>query len=111
MQPNEWVPILTLATNIGFSVVVAWYLLSKALPAMQERFSADLRAQRDDYRAASKQERDDFAGVVKMLMDSDRNAIKRTVDNTSEILRLVKYLTHREAAARGVSPPSEEQHP
>lgn len=49
---NEWAPIITAIANLGFSIVIAWYLLSKAIPRIQESFSKDLESQRKDAREA-----------------------------------------------------------
>lgn len=45
-------PGISTIVNIGFSGVVAWYLLTKALPKMQEAFLADIEkiSQRYDAR-------------------------------------------------------------
>ena len=106
MQTTEWVPLLTLAANIGFSVVVAWYLLSKALPSMQDRFSADLKATRDHYELSLKTQRDDYhiimlreketlAKLVEALTGRDSDIIKQTAEQVTRILPLVEDLARR----------------
>lgn len=43
------VPLVSLMVNMGFSALVAWYLLTKAGPKMQKDFVDGLQAQRDRY--------------------------------------------------------------
>lgn len=54
MEAADFLPFVA---NVGFSVVVCWYLLAKAIPEMQARFSADLKAQRDDNKIILEDER------------------------------------------------------
>lgn len=44
---TEWLAPLASIANIGFSIVVGWYLITKGLPHMQERFGVALKEQRD----------------------------------------------------------------
>ncbi len=67
---SEWVPLITAVANIGFSVVVAWYLLAKAIPALQDKFSNDLTSQRADFQSAIDREREALGKVVTIVTDA-----------------------------------------
>ena len=93
MDSSSAVPLLTLAVNVGFSVVVCWYLLSKAIPEMQERFSIDLKTQREDSYAMLKAEREAcmrereiaVASMERMLAITSKDGVdllKRTAEDT-----------------------------
>jgi hypothetical protein len=94
MQTADWLSILTSIGNIGFSVVVAWYLLSKAIPAMQTRFSSDLKAQQDIFSALLREQREDY----KAALAADKNAFETMLTifrkEDSEVLKRSAEETH-----------------
>lgn len=48
---GTWVGLGGSVLNIGFAAVVGWYLLTKALPHMQEQYLASQREQREAFMA------------------------------------------------------------
>ena len=82
---GEWVPLITAVANIGFSVVVAWYLLAKAIPALQEKFSTDLMAQRTDFQAAIDREREALGRIVAIVTDA-RFELMRHIGEKVDVL-------------------------
>jgi hypothetical protein len=42
VESFSWTGVVTAATNIGFASVVAWYLLTRALPNAQKVFTGEL---------------------------------------------------------------------
>lgn len=73
---TEWTSVFALLTNIGFSAIVAWYLLSKAIPSIQDRFSHDLQSQRNDHDQHMVREREAFEKVISVIMDQRLADIK-----------------------------------
>ena len=70
MDASQWGPAVV---NLVFSVAVAWYLLSKALPAMHERFSTDLKMQQETFKEALKEQREDN----EKALDREKEALER----------------------------------
>lgn len=65
---ENYTNLINNTTNIIFSVIVAWYLMAKAIPNLQESFSKDLKSQRDDFIGALKEERVDFDQMINRIM-------------------------------------------
>lgn len=98
MQGNDWTGIAALITNVGFSVVVAWYLLSKAIPGIQDKFSADLKSQREDYHRSLERERVAYTDMLKIATVEEREMLRRNTEKTDRILSLLE--DHLRAKAR-----------
>ena len=101
MDPASFVPFAQMVGSIGFPVVACWWLLSKALPSMQVRFSADLKAQREDAYAVLEQERlanererqFAVASMERLLNLSNRDQIdllKRTAEDVRAMYTLMQ---------------------
>lgn len=86
MQPNEWIPLLTLGANIGFSVVVAWYLLSRAIPQMQERFDRALSDQRLQFSTDMKSQREDHEKLMAAIVMRDSDNLKRVAEKIDHVM-------------------------
>ncbi len=87
---NEWLPILTAIANIGFSVVVAWYLLARAIPEMQLRFSGDLLANRESAEKVMAEQRDDFHKTLMEQREAFNTTLVRERESTKEMLIMIQ---------------------
>lgn len=79
MENSAWTSLGSLVVQAGFAGFMAWYLLTKALPAMQDKFTVTLKEQRDDYARATKEQREDYAKSVDRERESV-TAVTRLVD-------------------------------
>ncbi len=81
------IPIGTLVTNVIFSIAVCWYLLARALPEMQSRFSVDLKSQREDNYRVLDQER--------LANERERQIIKESIEREriASIANIERLLT------------------
>lgn len=85
---NDWAAVATAFANIGFSAVVGWYLLTKAIPQMQDKFSKDLDKQAASFNIALETQRKDFA----LAQDRDKAANQQFVDLLNkQILEITKH--------------------
>lgn len=75
MGPSDFTAVGAVGANILFSVVMAWYLLTKAIPELQRKFSEDLALQRVEFFDALKLQRED----AKVARDGDQKAMDRLV--------------------------------
>lgn len=87
---SEWLPALTAVANIGFSVIVAWYLLARAIPDMQSRFSEDLRAERDSSEKIMGEQRDDFYKTMVEQRNDFHAAILRERESMRDMLAMIQ---------------------
>jgi hypothetical protein len=99
MQPNivdgaspGWLPLLTAITNIGFSIIVAWYLLAKAIPRLQDRFSEDLRIQRLDFEKAIEREKKSLDRVLELVAANNIELLRRTSEKLDLLVAFIKEL-------------------
>ncbi len=81
--------IASMVINAGFAALVAWYLLSKAIPDMQKQHSASLAEQRKEYALSLSEQRKDLTGMV----DRDRISMEKILSivagNDTQILRTI----------------------
>ena len=72
----DYTSLLTGATNILFSCVVGWYLLTKAIPAMQEKFAAALKEQREDFSGLLAREKETAKQILEIVARNVADAAK-----------------------------------
>lgn len=99
----EWslTSIIMGVTNIGFSVLVAWYLLSRAIPEMQKRFSDDLKQQREDNRESLKREKDTCSDLLKIVVRDDHDMIKRALEKIESMAVQLNDIARNMPTRRG----------
>ncbi len=90
---SNWMALVGNLVNIGFSAVVGWYLLTKALPEMQKDFRAELQLQRIETSTREKGRIDADREALKMVIDHcEREAIrsaqllKEEISNNSKVI-------------------------
>lgn len=86
-NPAAWLPVLTAIANIGFSAVVGWYLLTKAIPDMQRKFSEDMDKQRKDFGDALAQQRADFNATFEREKQGNQKLLDMVANQMLEIVR------------------------
>lgn len=65
---TAWVPVVTGVANMGFAALVGWYLLTKAIPAMQDTYRVEMRDARTHWDAESEKRRLDGRETLAMVM-------------------------------------------
>lgn len=97
----NWIGLLSSAVNVGFSVVVGIYLLTKAIPQMQADHSKALTAEREAFLGELRQKRADFIGEIKAIKaeflaeEKDRRAdYKETVKSILD--HCIRENSHRD---------------
>lgn len=86
---NEWVPIASAVAQLGFSGFVAWFLLVKAMPVMQDKFGQMLQMQRTDTIGALRDQRLDFLTSVKDERNGFIAALAREREQFTEMLEMM----------------------
>lgn len=61
---GDWTSIIGTVANIGFSALVGWYLLTKALPKMQDDFLRSLKDQREHFDTTETQRRSEHKDAL-----------------------------------------------
>ena len=92
---GDWLPYATGIANIGFSILVAWYLLSKAIPNMQDKFSETLKEQRADHISAMERERESTKKIFEMMSSNGVNEIREINDLVRENSVTLKLIADR----------------
>lgn len=64
-----WTSVVSTLVNIGFSALVGWYLLTKALPKVQDDFLAALATQREHYDTIENRQRADTKDAMKAITE------------------------------------------
>ncbi len=77
MDTNQWASIAGAVVNVGFSVVVGWYLLTKALPQMQSDFVKALSEQRSELSGMEKDRRTEGKeALAAVLAHCERESVR-----------------------------------
>ena len=63
-EVSGWAGLIGSVVNVGFAAAVGWYLLSKALPEMQQKNDEAQKEQRKDFRDGIKDQRDEFKATL-----------------------------------------------
>lgn len=90
-----WAGVIGPIVNIGFAAVVAWYLLSKAIPKMQAEHAASfekqqaanakgMEDQRKDFLAEIQQKRTDTLAEKREAREEYKLALKAVTDHCKE---------------------------
>lgn len=88
---SGWASVGALMLNIGFSGVVAWYLLTKAMPKMQDQFIAAIDKQQDKFdRVLSEQRSSDEKSIQAVIAHCDKESSRRDELFRIEINNLTK---------------------
>lgn len=82
-------PIITAIVNIGFSAIVGWYLLTKAIPNMQQKFSEDMEKQRHDFTEDMNEQRQDFLSALVQQRNDYNTAVEREKNSNTKLLDLL----------------------
>jgi hypothetical protein len=100
--------MLSVIVNLGFAALVGWYLLTRALPRLQDEFRSDLKAKREEFSIATREARADFkeallesrAGfrdaLASVLNHCEREQAQRDVTFAKELELLHQVLASRE---------------
>lgn len=67
--------------NLGFAATVGWYMLTKALPKMQETFARELSAQRLEASTTEKERRAEAARELVLHRQEAREALKQVIEH------------------------------
>jgi hypothetical protein len=84
IDTNTAVPLVTLIINMGFSALVAWYLLTKAGPKMQKDFIDGLQAQRDRYDKLDSRRTIDAKEALEIVIKHCEKEAERHAQTTKE---------------------------
>lgn len=88
-----WTSVVTSVVNMGFSALVAWYLLTKSLPTMQEKFSASLKEEREIFMAAElRRTSDSKEKLAAVFTHCERESARRDTILSSEMSIVNKSL-------------------
>ena len=82
-QAADWsgfASVISAAVQVGFSVVVAWYLMARGIPAMQAQFSADLKSQREDFQKFQDRDRDVLKNIGEFMAKVDSEKLQRVLE-------------------------------
>jgi hypothetical protein len=102
--PQGWMPLMTAIANVGFSIVVAWYLLSKAIPRLQDRFSEDLEAQRLDFEKALEREKQSLDRVLGAISGNGVDLLRRLSEKLDGMMLHMQDLQTDVRQIRGLLP-------
>lgn len=107
---TNWGAFVGLVVNAGFAGLVGWYLLTKALPKLQESFLSSLAAERKDFLAEVKEVRDLAKGddairradhkatLDAVLAHCEREAARQTEvvkNSVAEVAKVTEATRHR----------------
>lgn len=67
-EVSSWTNIIAAVANIGFSAVVAWFLLTKALPRIQDSFLEELRDARRHYDMVDEKRRNENKDALQVVV-------------------------------------------
>jgi hypothetical protein len=62
---STWLSVVTSVANMGFAALVGWYLLTKAIPKMQEQYTQSQSQSRDQFLVDIKSTRGEFLTEIK----------------------------------------------
>jgi hypothetical protein len=88
-EPN-WVNLVGNLSNIGFAVLVGWYLLTRAIPKMQEDFRAEMRLNRDDAAAVIRDNRAENKESLRTVLEHCEKESQRVTAEIATDLGLVQ---------------------
>ena len=66
---TSWASVISIVVNVGFAGLVGWYLLTKAIPKMQQDFRDELKSQRGDFDQWAKDRRAEDRDQLKQVID------------------------------------------
>lgn len=97
---TEWISLVSTTVNVGFSIVVGIYLLTKAIPKMQADHAKALAEQRVDYIADLKTKRTEFLLELKEREKIGLESLREIRGDFKESIKTVVEHCEREGERR-----------
>lgn len=88
----NYTAIVTSVANIGFSGIVAWYLLTRALPAVIAEMRVTLKEQREDFKLVLQNEKENAKATLEIVAENIAAGVARRDEKLERMANQVEQL-------------------
>src|SRR5258706_6546118 len=90
-----WSALIGSLVQLGFSAIVGWYLLTKAIPKMQDQFLAEQKAAREKHEEGQKEARATYADSQRLQRLDYQSGLKEQREEFRQALAMLEASANR----------------